>query len=95
MRPLPVIVHVRREEDASCVADALAVWGTSIERRDSRWDVNVTSRSLAIGELLTALHQCLEEHAISLVHVTIDGRTYAMEPQPALVPRAKESGDGL
>lgn len=87
MRPLPVIVHVRREEDASCVAEALAVWGTSVEQTDSGWDVDVASRSLAIGELLTALHQCLEDHAISLVHVTIDERTYAMEPKPPLVPK--------
>lgn len=82
MRPLPLIVHVQREQDAACIADGLAEWGTRVEQRDSGWDVHVKSRSLAIGELITALHQCLAENDIPLVSVTIDGRTY-MNVRPA------------
>jgi hypothetical protein len=82
VRPLPLIVHVQREQDAACIADGLAAWGTSVEQRDSEWDVHVESRSLAIGELITALHKCLAENEIPLVSVTIDGRTY-MNVRPA------------
>lgn len=82
MRPLPLIVHVQREQDATCIAEDLAEWGTSVEQRDSEWDVQVESRSLVIGELITALHKCLAENDIPLVNVTIDGRTY-MNVTPA------------
>jgi hypothetical protein len=76
VRPLPLIVHVQHEEDALCIAEALAEWDTSVEQTGSQWDVKVESRSLAIGELLTTLHKCLTENEIRLVDVTIDGRTY-------------------
>ena len=76
MRPLPLIVHVQREQDAACIADALSAWGTTVEQKASEWDVHVESRSLAIGELITALHECLAENTIPHVSVTIDGRTY-------------------
>jgi hypothetical protein len=79
MRPLPLIVHVRSKDDAECVANALAEWGTRVEGKGWRWDVYVESRSLAIGEVLSALHRCLGDNDIPLVRVTIDGRTYAME----------------
>ena len=82
MRPLPLIVHMQREEDAACIAQDIADWGTSVEQRDSEWDVRVESRSLAIGELITTLHTCLAENDIPLVSVTIDGRTY-MNVKPA------------
>jgi hypothetical protein len=82
VRPLPLIVHVQREQDAACIADDLAEWSTTVEQRDSEWDVHVASRSLAIGELITALHNCLAENDIPLVSVTIDGRTY-MNVRPA------------
>jgi hypothetical protein len=82
VRPLPLIVHVQREEEATRIAEDLAEWGTSVEQRDSEWDVQIASRSLAIGELITALHKCLAENDIPLVSVTIDGRTY-MTVRPA------------
>ena len=82
MRPLPLIVHVPREQDAACIAEALAEWDTSVKQTDSQWDVHVESRSLAIGELITTLHKCLAENDIPLVNVTIDGRTY-MNVRPA------------
>ena len=82
VRPLPLIVHVQSEQDAACIADGLADWGTSVQQRGSEWDILVESRSLAIGELITALHKCLAENDISLVSVTIDGRTY-MNVRPA------------
>ena len=59
MQPLPLIVHVQSEEDAICIADALAEWGTTVEQAGAEWDVHVKSRSLAIGELITALHSAL------------------------------------
>ena len=83
VRPLPLIVHVRSESDAVCVGEALAEWGTRAEGKGWRWDVSVESRSLAIGEVLSALHRCLADNQIPLVRVTIDGRTYAMELAPA------------
>ena len=82
MRPLPLIVHVQREEDAACIADGLAEWGTSVDQDGSQWNVRVESRSLAIGELITTLHQCLADNGIPTVGVTIDGRTY-MNVRPA------------
>ena len=82
MRPLPLIIHVQRERDALCIAEALAEWDTTVEQKSSQWDVKVESRSLAIGELLTTLHKCLTENEIRLISVTIDGRTY-MEVRPA------------
>jgi hypothetical protein len=84
MRPLPLIVHVQSEKDASCIAEALTEWGTSVEHTgsDSNWDVNVKSTSLAIGELISVLHKCLADNDIPHVSVTIDGRTY-MNVRPA------------
>jgi hypothetical protein len=82
VRPLPLIVHVQREQDAACIADDLAEWGTSVEQDGSQWNVYVESRSLAIGELITTLHQCLAANDIPTVSVTIDGRTY-MNVRPA------------
>jgi hypothetical protein len=83
VRPLPLIVHVQRAIDATCVAEALAEWGTRVERTGSRWDINVESRSLAIGDVLSTLHKCLANNHIPLVRVTIEGRTYAMEQTPS------------
>jgi len=82
VRPLPLIVHVPSQEDAACIADDLAEWDTAVEQNGSQWNVHVKSRSLAIGELITTLHQCLADNEIPLVSVTIDGRTY-MNVRPA------------
>jgi hypothetical protein len=76
VQPPPLIVHVQGEQDAVCIAEELAECGTSVEQRGSEWDVRVESRSLSLGELITALHKCLAENDIPFVSVTIDGRTY-------------------
>ena len=44
------------------------------------WDVHVDIRSSLLGDVLSALHQCLQVNSIPLVRVTVDDRTYAMEP---------------
>lgn len=79
MRPQPFVVHLRRQADAKCVAEALAPHSASIERTRGTWDVHVDIRSRALGDLLTALHECLVTNEIAQVRITVDGKPYAME----------------
>ena len=83
MRPQPFVVHLRREADAECVAEALTRYRVHIEQSRHTWDVHVDLRSRSLGDVLTALHSCLVENEIARVHVTVDGKTYAMEAAPA------------
>jgi hypothetical protein len=77
MRPPLVVIHLHRQEDADCVARALAALPAVDAKVEGR-DVSVDMRSL--GDVLNALHQCLVENDMTLVHIKIDDRTYAMEP---------------
>jgi hypothetical protein len=79
MRPQPLVVHLRLPEDAECVAQALAVYPVSVEGSGDAWDVHVGISSGSLGDVLTALHECLLENEIRQVRVTVDGKTYAME----------------
>ena len=79
MRPQPVVIHLHRQEDADCIARALAALPAVDAKVEGR-DVSVDMRSRSLGDVLNALHQCLIENDITLVHIKIDDRTYAMEP---------------
>ena len=78
----PLVVHLRSEPDADCVAEALAAHAPSVAETSDGWEVHVPVGP-RIGELLSALQACLVENDISLVRLTLDGKTYAMEPVPA------------
>jgi hypothetical protein len=79
MRPRPLVVHLRRREHAECVAEALKVYPVRVEEAGEAWDVHVGIWSRSLGDVLTALHECLLENEIPQVRVTVDGKTYAME----------------
>ncbi len=81
MASQPLVIHLQRQEDAECVARALAQHRSTVDAQVRGWDVHVDIRS-RLNDVLLALHECLVENDISVVHVRIDNRTYAMEPMP-------------
>ena len=80
MRPQSAVIHLRREDHVRCVNDALATYPVRIHNLPAGWDLHVVIRSGLLGDVLAALHDCLVENGIALVRVTVDDRTYAMEP---------------
>ena len=83
MRPQPLVIHLRSENDADCVARALAAYPSAMEATVTGWEVHVDIRSRSLGDVLSALHDCINENEIKLVRITIDNRSYLMEPAPA------------
>src|ERR1044072_5373012 len=82
MRPQPLVIHLRTEGDADCVARALASYPSAIRATVTTWDVHVDIRSRSLGDVLSALHDCISENEIKLVRISIDERSYLMEPAP-------------
>lgn len=82
MRPQPVVIHLHRQEDAECVARALAGHSPTVDATVDGRDVKVDIRSRSLGDVLSALHECMIENEITLVSIKIDDRTYLMEPAP-------------
>ena len=83
MRPQPLVIHLRSQEDADCVAGALAASASAVDATVTGWDVHVEIRSRSLGDVLSALHECLSENEIKLVRIEIDDRSYLMEPAPS------------
>lgn len=79
MRPQPFVVHLRSREHAECVAEVLAVYPVRVEEAGETWDVHVALWAGSLGDVLTALHECLLENEIPQVRVTVEGKAYAME----------------
>jgi hypothetical protein len=75
----PLLVHLRHQLDADCVAEALAGHSPTVAEATGGWEVHVPIGT-RIGEILTALQACLIENNIRVVRLTLDGKTYAMEP---------------
>jgi hypothetical protein len=76
-----VRIRTDRRRDADCIADALHEYGSEVERAGRRWAVHV-SGAITPEELtaaLASLKLCLDENAIAMVKVEIDGQAYAME----------------
>jgi len=82
MRPQPFVVQLQSQEDADCVARALAGYSSAIDATLRGWDVHVDIRSRSLGDVLSALHECVLENEIKAVRIKIDDRTYLMEPTP-------------
>ena len=83
MRPQPVVIHLQRNEDADCIARALAVHGSGVDAKVEGRDVEVDIMSRSLGDVLSALHECMVENEIRLVRIQIDDSTYLMEPEPS------------
>jgi hypothetical protein len=75
-------VHLHNLDDAKCVAEALQLDDNSMAQSEDQWIVNVTTSTLDLADVLSALRDCLVEQQVRLVRVTIDGKTYAMEAAP-------------
>jgi hypothetical protein len=66
--------------DAECISDALVDYGSEVERKGEGWAVQVLAPGPPeLTAVLAALKTCLDDNAIALVKVTIDGQAYAME----------------
>jgi uncharacterized membrane protein len=75
-----VRITTDKKADAECISDALIEHGSEVEREGKRWTVQVLAATAPeLTAVLAALKNCLDENAIALVKVTIDGRAYAME----------------
>jgi hypothetical protein len=83
MRPQPLVIHLRSQEDADCVARALAGHPLAVDATITGWDVHLDVRSRSLGDVLSALHECIIENEIKLVRIKIDDRSYLMEPAPS------------
>ena len=80
MRPQPLVIHLRSQEDADCVTRALAAYPSAVDATVTGWDVHVDIQSRSLGDVLSALHECFVENEIKLVRIEIDHRSYLMEP---------------
>ena len=80
MRPQPLLIHLHSQRDVDCVVRALAAHSSAVDATVEGWDVHVDIRSRSLGDVLSALHECLVENEITLVRIKIDDRTYLMEP---------------
>jgi hypothetical protein len=75
-----VLITTDRRADAERIADALIDYGSQIETEGRSWTVRASAPSATeLTGVLAALKSCLDESAITLVKVTIDGQAYAME----------------
>jgi hypothetical protein len=76
-----VRIRTDRRRDADCIAGALHEYGSEVKRAGRRWaiHVSVTSAPDELTAVLAALKICLDENAIAMVKVEIDGQAYAME----------------
>ena len=50
-----------------------------VEQAGERWDVHVRIPAGGLNTILSALHDCLVANDITMVRLTIDDKTYAME----------------
>lgn len=82
MRPQPVVIHLHKQEDADCVARTLALHSPAVDAQVEGREVKVDIRSRSLGDVLSALHECMVENEIRLVRIKIDDQTYLMEPAP-------------
>ena len=82
MRPQPLVIHLSRQEDADCLAHALAAYSSAGDATVKGWDVHVDIQSRSLGDVLSALHECIIENEIKLLRLKIDDRWYLMEPAP-------------
>jgi len=65
---------------AKCIAEALNEYGSEVESEGKRWGVHLSaSTPPELTAVLAALKICLDENAIALVKITVDGQAYAME----------------
>jgi hypothetical protein len=68
-------ITTEKKADAECIGDALIEYGSEVVREGKRWAVQLSAPSpLELTAVLAALRDCLDEHAIASVKVTIDGR---------------------
>jgi hypothetical protein len=71
---------MNREEDAQCIVDALVSYSATLRHTEGgAWNVHVDISSASLGDLLAALHKCLEENDIRFATMMLDERTYAIE----------------
>jgi hypothetical protein len=75
-----VRITTDKRKDAGCISAALHDYASEVEKEGRRWTVQVSAPSAPeLAALVAALKTCLDENAIALVKVTVDGRAYAME----------------
>jgi hypothetical protein len=75
-----VRITTDKRADAECISDALIDYRSEVEREGRRWAIQVLAPSAPeLNAVLAALKKCLDENAIALVKVTIDGQPYVME----------------
>ena len=75
-----VRITTDKRADAECISDALVEYGSELEKEGNRWTVRLSAPDAPdLTAVLTVLSTCLDENAIALVKVTIDGQAYAME----------------
>lgn len=67
------------KDEAECIARELKPFQPELRRDAPAWTVAV-DRDANLPEILSALETCLAENGIGSARVTVDDRTYVMEP---------------
>ena len=75
-----VVITTSKRADAECISDAVIEYGSEVEREGQDWTVHVFAQTAPeLTAVVAALKNCLDENAIALVKVSIDGQAYVME----------------
>jgi hypothetical protein len=77
--PEAIVIKAGSRADAACIARELRAFNPELACTRGAWTVDVHD-SLKVAEVLSALETCLGDNGIRAVTVTVDGRTYVMEP---------------
>jgi hypothetical protein len=79
-------VWTDKQSDARCISNALLAYGGEVAQDGRGWAVQLSAPGAPeLTAVLAALKICLDENAIAVVKVEIDGQVYAMEGLPEAV----------
>jgi hypothetical protein len=74
-----LLITTKSLGDAERIARELQAFGSAVGEVGETWTV-IVPPTAKVGEVLSALETCLGENGIDAVSITVDGRTYVMEP---------------
>jgi hypothetical protein len=81
-----VRITTDKQSDARCISNALLAYGGEVAQDGRGWAVQLSAPGAPeLTAVLAALKICLDENAIAVVKVEIDGQVYAMEGLPEAV----------
>jgi hypothetical protein len=77
-----LMIEVRSQAEAECVADALESFGTELKRLSDGWVVAVAHGEREFTAVFAMLEDCLRDNGIAAVKLAVANRRYVMEAPP-------------